>query len=89
AIDRGSDASALMAHQLTKLESEWIRHSLHTQEDKRKAWIQGSSHVDGGLVMHFVNSHAWAIDYERLADIYWDYIVAKIPADFSTPVHLE
>ncbi|KDO24898.1 hypothetical protein SPRG_09542 [Saprolegnia parasitica CBS 223.65] len=69
AIDRGSDAAALMAHQLTKLESEWIRHSLHTKEDKRKAWIQGSS--------------------ARLADIYWDYIVAKIPAEFSTPVHLE
>ncbi|EQC25959.1 hypothetical protein SDRG_16177 [Saprolegnia diclina VS20] len=89
ASDRSTDATALLAHQLTKLESEWIRHSLHTKEDKRKVWVQGNSQGDVGLVMHFVNSHAWAIDYEQLADIYWEYIVAQIPADFSTPVHLE
>ncbi|OQR89213.1 hypothetical protein ACHHYP_06415 [Achlya hypogyna] len=83
---RAQDAEALLDMQYSKLESQWIRHDLHNNVNRRNAWVQGK---DSSLLLHFINSELWDIDYLELASHYWDYITVKVQADFATPVHME
>ncbi|KDO24900.1 hypothetical protein SPRG_09544 [Saprolegnia parasitica CBS 223.65] len=69
----------LMQHQYELLATEWIRHGLHDIDaqgnDVRKRFMQV---VDDALYVHFVECHAYPVDYTVIADAVWGMLTRQL-----------